>query len=70
MRLTKGVVCIGLFLVLSLLVFGIYGIKRVTVDVVEYVEENNILCESACQLKLSEGWADIIKEESYNENTN
>ncbi len=63
-RLTKGVVCIGLFLVLSLLVFGIYGIKRVTVDVVECVEENNILWESASQLKLSEGWADIIKEEN------
>ena len=63
-RLTKGVVCIGLFLVLSLLVFGICGIRRVTIDTVRYVEENNILCESTCQLKLSEGWADIIKEES------
>ena len=63
-RLTKGVVCIGLFLVLSLLVFGIYGIKRVTVDAVEYVEEDNILYEPASQLKLSGGWADIIKEEN------
>ena len=63
-RLTRGVVCIGLFLVVSLLVFGIYGIKRVTVDVVEYVEEDNILYEPACQLKLSGGWADIIKEEN------
>lgn len=64
LRLTKGVIYIGLFLILSLLIFGIYGIKRVTLDTVEYVEENNILYEPASQLKLSEGWADIIKEES------
>jgi hypothetical protein len=63
MRLTKGIICIGLFLVLSLLVFGIYGIKRVTIDAVEYIEESNILYESASQLKVSGEWADIIKEE-------
>lgn len=63
-RLTKGIICIGLFLVLSLLVFGIYGIKRMTIDAVEYVEESNILYDPASQLKVSGEWVDIISEEN------
>lgn len=64
MKLTKGVVCVGLFLVLSLLVFGIYGIKRVTINTVEYIEESNILYEPTSQLKVSGEWTDIILEEN------